>query len=555
MDRLGLPMGESDFRIIRETGCYYIDKTRYIVELIRDSAKSILFTRPRRFGKTTFQSMLRYFFDIREDSRDIFAGLEVMNDEEAVNNWMNKYPVIYLTLREIDGSDYKSSEGRLIKIIAKLFKNYSFLLNDSMYSDDKASFTRLMTASPTHLDLVDSLSLLASLLCNHYGKKVIILIDEYDVPLDKANNNGYYNEMLNTIRAIFHSVLKDNSFVMKGILTGCLRISKESLFTGLNNLTVYSITGYEYPSAFGFTEDEVMRLLHDADLEDKADIIKQWYNGYSIGGVGIYTPWDVISYVKTLQANRDAEPENYWANTSGNEAIRRLIDMSDAEVGDDYSTLIDGGVIRKRIIETLTYRDLYESAENVWSLFLMTGYLTLAGTYRANKENELRIPNEEIKSLFASSVENWFSQRIMNTDRRGLFDALWLKNDAELSKIISEYLFDTISYYDYREDYYHAFLAGLLSGAGYVVKSNRETGTGRSDIMLFDRKNKRVAVFELKRTESKDGLKDAADKAVKQLEENKYGHDLSGYRRIIGFGVSFFRKEALVKVADIDISQ
>ena len=546
-----LPIGRTDFREIREGSCYYIDKTENIGRIIRDGAKSILFTRPRRFGKTTFQSMLRAFFDIREDSRDIFSGLAVMNDKEAAESWMNRYPVIYLTFKDIDGLNFGNAVYILNIALSELYQGYGFIKTDN--GKEAETFSRICNGNISIDDTRNSLRLLAKLLYEHYGKKAVIIIDEYDVPLDKAEKNGYYREMLDVIRAMLLSVLKDCPYTEKGILTGCLRISRESLFTGLNNLAVYSVTGSEYASAFGFTDEEVMRLLHDAGLEDKADIIRKWYDGYSIGGISIYTPWDVISYVKNLQSNRNAKPENYWVNSSGNDVIRRLIEMTDAEVGDDYSALISGGVIRKRIAETLTYSNLYSSSENIWSLFLMTGYLTLSGKYYPNDENELRLPNEEIRRLFASSVDEWFSERIRKDSRKELFDALWAGDAAKLSETISQYLFDTISYYDYREDYYHAFLAGLLSGAGYIVKSNRETGTGRADIMVLDKRNRRAAVFELKRSGTIEGMKASAEEAVCQLEGREYGSDLEDYDRIIGFGISFFRKRALVRKAGTSI--
>ncbi len=551
MDRLMLPIGQTDFRTIRTSGSYYIDKTGYISQIIRDGAASILFTRPRRFGKTTFQSMLRAFFDIREDSRDIFSGLAVMNDKEAAESWMNRYPVIYFTFKDIDGLNFGNAVYILNIALSELYQGYGFIKTDN--GKEAETFSRICNGNISIDDARNSLRLLAKLLYEHYGKKAVIIIDEYDVPLDKAEKNGYYREMLDVIRAMLLSVLKDCPYTEKGILTGCLRISRESLFTGLNNLAVYSVTGDEYQSAFGFTDEEVMRILHDAGLEDKADIIRKWYDGYSIGGISIYTPWDVISYVRRLQANRDAEPENYWVNSSGNDVIKRLIEMTDAEVGDDYSALISGGVIRKRIAETLTYSNLYSSPENIWSLFLMTGYLTLSGKYYPNDENELRLPNEEIRRLFASSVDEWFSERIRKDNRKELFDALWAGDAAKLSEIISQYLFDTISYYDYREDYYHAFLAGLLSGAGYIVKSNRKTGTGRADIMVLDKRNRRAAVFELKRSGTIEGMKASAEEAVCQFEGRKYGSDLEDYDRIIGFGISFFRKRALVRKAGTSI--
>ena len=547
MDRLQLPIGQTDFRKIRESGCYYIDKTGYISQLIRDSASSILFTRPRRFGKTTFQSMLKAFFDIREDSKDIFDGLAVMNDGEAVDKWMNRYPVICLSLKDIGAMNFTSAVSKLQTQILDLFQSYAFLLDSGIPAEDEMMFRKMLDRSASVDELGQSLLLLAKLLCRYYGRRVIIIIDEYDVPLDKAEKKGYFDEMLDVVRSMFLSVLKDCPYTEKGILTGCLRISKESLFTGLNNLMVYSVTGNEYASAFGFTEAEVMKILHDAGLEDKAEIVRKWYDGYSIGGASLYTPWDVISYARKLQTDKDATPENYWVNSSGNEAILRLIEMTGAEVGDDYSTLIEGGTIWKKINETLTYRNLYSSAENIWSLFLMTGYLTLAGGYDANEENGLRLPNEEIRRLFASSVDEWFSAKVHASSRKRLFDALWAGDAPALSEIVSDYLFTTISYYDYREDYYHAFLAGLLTGAGYIVKSNRETGTGRADIMLLDKDRRRAAVFEIKRSQSRDAMDGDAGRALEQAEDRKYGKDLDGYRTVLFYGAAFYEKDVLVK--------
>ena len=545
-DRITLPIGRTDFRTIRETGSYYIDKTHIVSQIIRDGANSILFTRPRRFGKTTFQSMLRSFFDIREDSRDIFSGLAVMEDREAVENWMNRYPVVYLSFKDIDGLKLEYAIDVLRSMLVELFQGYGFLRDDDL-GGDAGIFGRILLNKASIGDIRQSLNILAKLLYNHYGRKVIFIFDEYDVPLDKAERNGYYDEMLDVIRAMFLSVLKDCPYTEKGILTGCLRISKESLFTGLNNLAVYSVTGDKYSDAFGFTEEEVLRLLSDTGLADKADVIQKWYDGYAIGDKHIYTPWDVISYIDRLQVNPEAEPENYWANSSRNDVIRRLIDMTDAEVGADYSSLIDGGSVSRKIVETLTYSNLYSSEENIWSLLLATGYLTLAGKYYPNGETLLKLPNEEIRNLFASSVDEWFSDNVRKSDRSTLFSAIWTGDTDMLSEQISQYLFDTISYYDYREDYYHALLAGLLSGAEYIVKSNRESGTGRADILLLDRKNRRAAVFEVKRTSSADDMEKAVESALEQIRTMEYGHDLEGYRTILRYGVSFCRKAALIR--------
>ena len=439
-EMITLPVGRTDFREIRQAHCYYVDKTSSISKLIRDGAKSILFTRPRRFGKTTFQSMLRSFFDIREDSRDIFSGLAVMEDREAVENWMNRYPVVYLSFKDIDGLKLEYAIDVLRSMLVELFQGYGFLRDDDL-GGDAGIFGRILLNKASIGDIRQSLNILAKLLYNHYGRKVIFIFDEYDVPLDKAERNGYYDEMLDVIRAMFLSVLKDCPYTEKGILTGCLRISKESLFTGLNNLAVYSVTGAEYADAFGFTEEEVLRLLSDTGLADKADVIQKWYDGYAIGDKHIYTPWDVISYIDRLQVNPEAEPENYWANSSRNDVIRRLIDMTDAEVGADYSALIDGRNIEKRVLETLTYGDLYSSEENIWSLLLATGYLTLAGKYYPNGETFLKLPNEEIRNLFASSVDEWFSDNVRKSDRSTLFSAIWTGDTDMLSEQISQYLF------------------------------------------------------------------------------------------------------------------
>ena len=553
MDRMiRFPIGVTDFREIRSGGYYYVDKTGAIGALIRDGAKSILITRPRRFGKTTFQSMLSAFLDIRENNKDIFQGLAIMNDEEAVDMWMNRYPVIYLTFKDIDGLTFDSAFSKLRAKVKELFQTYGFLA-DSCPEGDEEAFRELLTGAASADGISQSFYLLAKLLYGYYGKKTIFILDEYDVPLDKAERNGYYLEMLSIMRSMLLSVLKDCPYTEKGILTGCLRISKESLFTGLNNLAVYSVTGKKYIDSFGFTEEEVSRLLSDSGLEDKAEIIREWYDGYSIGPEHIYTPWDVISYLNNLQADRNAKPENYWANSSGNEVIRRLIDMTDAGVSDEYSALINGSTIKKRIMETLTYSNLYSSEENIWSLFLMTGYLTLAGEYNPNGETELRLPNEEIRNLFASSVDEWFSDTVRRSDRKALFRAIWEEDTLSLSKEISSYLRQTISTYDFQENFYHAFLAGLLSGAGYIVRSNRESGEGRPDIILLDRKAGTAAVFELKRAESLEGMEASADEAICQLREKEYGNDLVDYDRIIGFGISFYRKRALVRNTDIQI--
>lgn len=449
MNGVKLPIGSPSFEYIRENYLYYIDKTSVIREVMNDEAQSILFTRPRRFGKTTLLTTLLSFFDITNDSRKLFEGLSIMDDRKFIDEWMNKIPVIYLSLREIDGDSFETAFSMLQKEIGKIFKKYHFLLDDEIFQDDEESFRRLMTASSTEIDIRSSMALLSRLLRNHYRKPVLFLVDEYDVPLDKAYSNGYYDQMLKIIRAIFYSILKDNNDLAKGILTGCLRISKESIFTGLNNLAVYSMTEPKYADAFGFTEKEVNRFLRDTDLAEAGPAMKKWYDGYRIGTESLYTPWDVISYANTLLADKSSSPRNYWANSSDNGVITRMITETGASITDEYSTLIDGREIPVHITENLTYDDLYSSKDNIWSLMFESGYLTLAGEYSSDSQTMVRIPNEEIRQLFATKVKEWFSADIKNKDMTKLFTAIWTKDAETVSKIISDFMFRTISYYDY----------------------------------------------------------------------------------------------------------
>ena len=545
-----LPLGSADFDYIRREGYYYVDKTRMIRQVIDDSARSILFTRPRRFGKTTFMTMLRSFFDIRSDSHSFFESLEVMHDREFADKWMNSCPVVYLTLKDVGGNDFSSALDVLSDRLAELFSSYGFI-DDGSLGGDEELFRHILMKTASLGEIRLALSVLIRLISRHYGKMVIVLIDEYDVPLERAAQNGFYDQMLDVIRTLFSTALKDNSFVMKSILTGCLRISKESIFTGLNNLAVYSVTGVKFADAFGFTEREVEKLLIDAGLSEFHDVLKKWYDGYRIGSENLYSPWDVIRYVDTLQADRSCKPENYWANSSGNEIIRRAIDSTCTSVSDEFTTLIEGGCIPVHLDEDLTYAAPVSDKDGIWSLMLETGYLTLADKYEPNGETLVRIPNDEIRHLFISSVNSWFYENIRKDNLSPFFAALWDGDEVTLSSSISDYLFRTISYYDYSESFYHAFLAGILSASSYIVKSNIQSGTGRPDIVLLDPSNRRAAVFELKRASDSSLMEKCADDAVRQIEEMKYGKDMSGYRKVTGYGISFFRKDALVRKTQI----
>ena len=544
MDRIKLPISTADFERIREGKFYYIDKTRIISRIISDDADFILFTRPRRFGKTTLQTMLRSFFDIRKNSAQLFSGLDIEKDEAAVSVWMNKFPVIYLSLKDIDGATFESALYRFREIIIELFTANSFILDTEISKSDRNLFTKLMSTDSSQDDIAGSLKFLVRLLCSHFGKQVIVLIDEYDVPLDKANNNGYYPQMLLLLRSLFTSVLKDNPNVIKGIMTGCLRVSKESIFTGLNNLCIYSLTSPSYSDAFGFTEKEVSKLLSDSGLKNKAKEIQNWYDGYRIGKDHIYASWDVLSYVKDHIANPDTPPKNYWANTSGNEIIKKLINETNAAISSEYTDLINGKTISRKINENLTYSDLYNSEDNLWSLLFETGYITLSGLYNENGETLLSLPNEEMKRLFIASSDSWFRESISKENLSGLFHAIWQDNPEKLSELLSDYLFRTISYNDYSEAYYHAFLAGLFSSSEYTVKSNMESGNGRPDLLIMDMKRMRLAVFEFKIAKDISELEETTQNAIEQIKTNEYGEDLSYFKEVHRYAIVFVKKKA-----------
>lgn len=549
--RLNLPTGTSDFKAIRESSCYYVDKTRIISGIIRQGVNNcLLFTRPRRFGKSTTMSMLRHFFDIGEDSSALFKGLEVMGDGLAVEQWMNRYPVIAISFKDVDGPTYEDAIRSLAKTIVKTYSAYPFLKGEEEDPWVRKALDRYFANDMDSEDMKDSISLLARLLYRHYGRKVIVLVDEYDVPLSKADEGRYYDQMLGMVRAMLSRVLKDNECVAKAVMTGCLRISKESIFTGLNNLDVYSLTCDEYADCFGFTESEVAGLLRDADLSDRADVFRRWYDGYRIGRESIYCPWDVLKYVGQLQADPSRVPMNYWANSSGNSEVYRFLAARRANIGEDYETLINGGTIEKVLSEELTYADLYDSDDNLWSLLFETGYLTLAGSYDSTRATALRLPNNEMCELFKKVVKDWFTRFTRSDEGRinTLYDALWSGDEKAASSLLSDYLVQTISYNDYGEDYYHAFLAGLLSAGGrYSVLSNPEAGEGRADLIVKDIDGFRALVFEFKRSKSEDGMEMDCRKALDQIAMRRYAVSLQGFHQVRAYGVSFYLKRAAVR--------
>ena len=545
--RISLPIGLSDFRNIRNNGQYYIDKTGFIGNIIRDDAYAILFTRPRRFGKTTFQTMLSAFFDIRSDNSKLFSGLSIMQDKEAVECWMGQYPVIYLTLKDVEGRAFDTALDMVRDSLSVLYSDYRYVfLSDCIGDKDRLLSERIIIGEATISDICLSLKVLARALHAYYKKGVILLIDEYDVPLSQANRNGYYDEMLSVVRAMF-AVMKDNPDIVRTVLTGCLRISKESIFTGINNLASYTLTRSEYAGAFGFTELEVRKLLTDANLLEYSAMIKNWYDGYSIGDEEIYSSWDVLQYVSALQNSPEKKPLNYWANSGNDDDIITLIEKTKATISDEYTALVNGGCITKKINENLTYNTIYSSADNIWSLLFETGYLTLAGEYDENGLTPLRLPNEEIRNIFAAAASRWFRENVRNSNRLPLFEAMWRGDDNELSRIITRYLGQAISYFDYGESFYHAFLLGFLaSPEQYDVRSNRESGMGRPDVVVIDNANSRAAVFEFKIAPDFASLEEEASIALEQAKNQEYGDDIIGYDTIV-YGVAFWKKKAFVK--------
>lgn len=553
MKGLNIPVGVSDFEKIRSNGYYYIDKSGLIGELLRAGAEVTLITRPRRFGKTLGMSMLENFFDIRKDSRELFEGLEISERQDLCSKWMNQWPTVFLSLKSVDGLNFEGAYQQLVYEISLLYQKHEYLLESTALSEqDKFLFKQLRNRQSEKTDVMRSLQLLTRLLEQHYNKKVILLIDEYDVPVAKANNHGYYNEMLYVMKGLMQA-LKDNTSLRFAVITGCLRIAKESIFTGTNNFVSDTITDSRLSEYFGFMQREVDQILKDGDIEDKADSIKEWYDGYHFGEFDIYCPWDVMNYLLELQRNPKAKPVSYWKNTSDNAIIRSFIDYAGNSITKKLETLMSGGYIIQRVDESLTYDYLHSSEDNLWSLLYLTGYLT-----KAREEDHagelpegtvaLIIPNAEIKEIFETTVIRWFEDSAKKWNRNALFDAVWKGDSEGLTREMSCLLKKTISYHDYKEDFYHAFLTGIFAGAGYMVDSNKGHGEGRSDVVVDDPANGRIAIFEAKYTKELDDLERTCDKALQQIDDRMYAEEYKDdYDQILCYGISFFKKRCRVK--------
>ena len=564
---LKLPVGIDDFRKLRESHFYYVDKTRLIEQLLLNWSEVTLFTRPRRFGKTLNMSMLKSFFDIGTDEA-LFDGLYISGNKELCDEYMGKYPVIFLSLKGVEGLTYEEAFEAFVRIMGKEVNRVSFLADsDKLTQIEREQYKGLTIMKNGRLafdkeKLISSLQLLSQLLYKHYGKKIIILIDEYDVPLDKAFQNGYYNEMVSLIRGLFGQALKTNEFLQFAVLTGCLRISKESIFTGLNNFKVMSITDSRFDEQFGFTDEEVRKLLSDYGMDSHFDEVKEWYDGYHFGRADVYCPWDVINHADHLRDDGDAKPQTYWINSSGNSLVRRLINRADSSTKDEIERLIAGEAIEKVIRQDLTYDEIENSIDNIWSVLFTTGYLTKVGEVKlADSESyayKLIIPNKEVREVFVLQIHEWFKAVVANdNDTMKLLSKAILDKDETIlarqlnivmGRMIS--ILDTKAPDDIKENFYHGLLLGLLRGSNpeWLIRSNRESGDGFSDILIKPENPDLGIVIEVKYAKEFKKLDAACDAAMAQIKEKRYDETLRDEGRcdILAYGIAFCRKRCRV---------
>ncbi|HAX67961.1 AAA family ATPase [Agathobacter rectalis] len=564
---LKLPVGIDDFRKLRESHFYYVDKTSLIEKFLLNWSEVTLFTRPRRFGKTLNMSMLKSFFDIGTD-KALFDGLYISGNKELCDEYMGKYSVIFLSLKGVEGLTYEEAFEAFVRIMGKEVNRVSFLADsDKLTQIEREQYKGLTIMKNGRLafdkeKLISSLQLLSQLLYKHYGKKVVILIDEYDVPLDKAFQNGYYNEMVSLIRGLFGQALKTNEFLQFAVLTGCLRISKESIFTGLNNFKVMSITDSRFDEQFGFTDEEVRKLLSDYGMDSHFDEVKEWYDGYHFGRADVYCPWDVINHADHLRDDSDAKPQTYWINSSGNSLVRRLINRADSSTKDEIERLIAGEAIEKVIRQDLTYDEIENSIDNIWSVLFTTGYITKVGEVKlADSESyayKLVIPNKEVREVFVLQIQEWFKAVVANdNDTMKLLSKAILDKDETIlarqlnivmGRMIS--ILDTKAPDDMKENFYHGLLLGLLRGSNsdWLIRSNRESGDGFSDILIKPENPDLGIVIEVKYAKEFKKLDEACDAAMAQIKEKRYDETLRDEGRcdILAYGIAFCRKRCRV---------
>ena len=559
-------LGVEDFKEVIDKGGYFVDKTLMIKELIESSAKVTLFTRPRRFGKTLNQFMIRRFFEEertrsgeRIDNGYLFDGLKIAECGEDILSHQQQYPVIFLSLKSAKQPNFEEAYKKLCGEIAGEFRRHQYLLEGSSLADEqKIVFQKIMTKQSDYSEYNDALKFLSECLWQHHGKSAFILIDEYDVPLENAYFEGFYDKMIQFIRSLFESALKTNPYLEKSVITGCLRISKESIFTGLNNLAIESVLSLNYPGAFGFTEPEVKEMMAYFDRADNYPELKRWYDGYCFGETEIYNPWSIINYLYMGKNDPKYLPRPYWSNTSSNSIVREMVGEADEDAKRDLETLINGGAIEKPVHEDITYGDIHQSQDNLWNFLFFTGYLKKMSERKDESGESLylsmAIPNTEIKTIYKNSISYWFEQRIKQTDRSPLVRALETGDCEAAEDFINRQLADTISYYDYAENFYHGFMAGLLVNiGGYSVKSNRESGNGRPDIVMSELKFRgRAMILELKVSETIQGMEKKCEEALTQMKEQKYESSLEddGYQPILKYAICFFKKGCMVKKAE-----
>lgn len=558
-----LPVGLENFREIQKSGFYYVDKTKLIEQLLENWSKVNLFTRPRRFGKTLNMSMLKSFFEIGAD-RTLFDGLYISRNQKLCEEYMGKYPVIFLSLKGIDGLSFEAAKYRLTELIGVEAERFAFLADSEKLMENERSKYRAiihLVNGKYSMDedmLVSSLQTLSQLLCRHYGQKAIILIDEYDVPLDKAFQHGYYKEMVSLIRGLFGQALKTNDDLQFAVLTGCLRVSKESIFTGLNNFKVYAADDVRYDEEFGFTNKEIKKLLANYNLQEHFGKVKEWYDGYRFGNADIYCPWDVINYVDDLVSDPNVQPKSYWINSSGNDLVKRFIEQADITTKDEIEQLIAGNAVEKRIRPDLTYNEIDNSIDNIWSVLFTTGYLTRLGKAE-NGVYKLIIPNQEVREVFVLQIREWFNQTVANnrasTDKinQGFLDGEVETIQQELTMFLGETIsvFDTKARNEEKEIFYHGILLGILKNySGWVVKSNRESGDGFADILLKPKNPDAGIIVELKYARSLHDLDQACERALEQIEDRRYDTELreDGRNDILAYGIAFCRKRCKVVV-------
>jgi hypothetical protein len=555
MSNMNIPVGISDFRRIREENYYYIDKSGLISTLLENTpAQVTLITRPRRFGKTLGMSMLANFFDISQDSRQLFKGLEISGNQALCADWMNQYPTIFLSFKDIGGTSFENAFNLLRFVIAQLYDNYKFLLDDpDIPSAQKEIFQRLQRQTASLTDIQGALLILTKMLYSYYKKPVIILLDEYDVPVAKASSNGYYDAMLEIMRPMLSTVLKDNPSLRLAVITGCLKIAKESIFTGTNNLVSDTIQSTHLNEYFGFTQADVDQILSDFHFERNKTLIKSWYDGYHFGDFDVYCPWDVMNYIRDLKIDPSARPSSYWKNTSDNAIIRSFIDFAGGNITRKLESLLSGGYIIQHVDDMLTYDYLHSSEDNLWSVLYLTGYLTsvrdeaIAGDIPEGT-SALMIPNEEIREIFETTIMKWFDDTAKGWNRSRLFNAVWTGDADAVTEEMTKLLRKTISYHGYREDFYHAFLAGIFAGAGYTVDSNKEHGEGRSDVVIYDEANSRVAIFEARYSRNQELLLSECDRALNQINDRMYAEEYADdYDEILCYGIAFLKKRCVVK--------